>query len=192
MKKLFIVSGLAVLAGAAFSQELVVNGGFETSTVSNPPVGWTGVQGGTSGVNDVFGPAATAHSGLNLYGMGATGVASQTDLFQDITTTIGSTYKASFWAMDNDPNLTGHLLTSFGTVQIGPSLSVPNVWTQYSINLTATTALTRLEFTGWEVTDSVLVDDFSVQKVTTPEPASIAGLGLGALALIRRRRSKKA
>ena len=183
MKMRFAMLGLVMAAGAA-QAELVVNGGFEAGTTW-PPTGWTSVnQGSFSGLN---GGGGSAHTGTNWVYMGATSAATQTDFYQDIPTTIGAQYTASFWAYDVDPASSGFIHVTFGGVDIGPaSGTVPHTYTQYSLVFTATAATTRLEATGWEASQYVISDDYSV--VPVPAPGSLALLGLGGLFAGRRRR----
>lgn len=187
MKRLAIVALGALVAASAFGQELTVNGGFEAGTTT-PPAGWSGTVGSISGIN---GGGGSAHSGTNWYDMGATSATGQTDLFQDIATTVGTTYTASVWAFNEDPTSGGGFTATFGTASIANYGMLTNAYAQYSVNFTATAATTRLEFTGWELNQWVIVDDFSVRAQSAPEPASMAALGLGALVLIRGRRNRK-
>lgn len=187
MRKLAILGMLAV-AGASYAQ--VVNGGFEANA-TGLPTGWTGTQGSFSQVNQSWGtPPAFAHSGTNWYGMGATTAATQTDLSQTLATVVGQQYLVSFWAYENDTTPTGFLQVFFNGVGVRSSnTGYSNVYTQYSNIITATSTSTILNFQGWEATSAMVIDDISVTPV--PEPASMAALGLGALALIRRRKAAK-
>ncbi len=187
MKKFLLVSLLAVGASSAFAVELVVNGGFEPDAT-----GWTIAHlGSFSGVTTT--PNSTnwvPHTGAYCFHMGATSSTDQSDVFQDIATTVGTTYTVSVWALDLNPaDATAGFNATFGGTTFaarGPSLT--SAYTQFSANIVATSALTRLEFTGYEATQYIQVDDFSVQAQAVPEPASMAALGLGVVALLRRRR----
>jgi len=180
--KLILCTFASAFAAVSFGQELLTNPGFETGDFT----GWTVThQGGFSGVGATPG---TNHTGnFHLY-MGATSAADQTDIFQDVTTTIGQTYNASFWAYDLDTVTTSaNLAVTFGGMAVGPNRPA-GAYTQYSLSFAATAATTRLEVTGWELTQYINSDDFSVQAV--PEPASLACLGIGALVVLRRKRRK--
>lgn len=187
MKKLLFVSLLAVGATSAFAAELVVNGGFEPDAT-----GWTiSHLGSFSGVTTTANSTAwPPHSGSYCFHMGATSATDQSDVFQDIATVAGTTYTVSVWALDLNPaDATAGFNATFDGVSFasrGPSLT--NAYTQFSANIVASTSLTRLEFTGYEASQYILVDDFSVQAQAVPEPASMAALGLGVVALLRRRR----
>lgn len=177
MNRLLFVALAGLISSAAFGQ--VINGGFETGDFT----GWTVLhQGGFSGVGGSPGTNNTGN--FHLY-MGATSATDQTDIYQDIATTIGQSYTVSYWAYDMDPLSSGGFLVTFGGAAIGPGRPAA-AYTQYTGNFTATAASTRLEVTGWEANQYINADDFSVSPV--PEPASMAILGMGALALLRRRR----
>ncbi len=85
---------------------------------------------------------------------------------------------------------------------INPNLTTtdyPETWTQYSVTLTGLAAPVSGRFAfNYNVTDGgpagnnsnyIGIDSVSYEAV--PEPASMTALGLGALALIRRRRNAK-
>ncbi|HWA82031.1 MAG TPA: carbohydrate binding domain-containing protein [Fimbriimonadaceae bacterium] len=189
MRKLLFVGMAAAFASVAFGQELLTNGGFETGDLT----GWTVVHaGGFSGVRNQF-----AHSGTFEAYFGATSAGDAEDFYQDVATTAGTSYHVSFWAFDQDPQATTeNLLVTFGTNTVFNGIpqrgttSTAN-WAQYSGDFVATSGSTRLEINGWEQSWYINADDFSVTANAVPEPASMAVLGLGALALIRRRRAKK-
>ena len=86
---------------------------------------------------------------------------------------------------------------------INPNLTTsgyPNVWTQFNATVSGLGAPTNGRFAfRYFVTnagpnannsDYIGIDDFSYVSNPVPEPATMAVLGLGAMALIRRRRSR--
>jgi hypothetical protein len=179
-----LVVGTVVASAVSVSlgQNLLVNPSFESPITT----GWTVANAGNfSGVNTGGG---TAHTGTGYFGMGATTLANQTDFYQDVTTLIGTTYSASFWAYDLDPAASGFIHVTFGGLDIGPiSGSVPGTpYHQYTISFVATSTTTRFESKGWEASQYVISDDYDVHAV--PAPASLALLGLGGLVAGRRRR----
>ncbi|HVT14308.1 MAG TPA: PEP-CTERM sorting domain-containing protein [Fimbriimonadaceae bacterium] len=189
MRKLLFVGMAAAFASVAFGQELVVNGGFETGDLT----GWTEAHTGSfSGVRTSF-----PHSGQFEAYFGALSQSDAEDFYQDIATTVGTSYHVSFWAFDQDPSATTeNLLVTFGSNTVFNGIPQRGTTTtanyaQYSGDFVATSTSTRLEVNGFEQSWYINADDFSVQANAVPEPASMAVLGLGALALIRRRRAKK-
>jgi hypothetical protein len=180
MRFLFALIGVAGLAGAA-QADLVVNGGFETAGMA----GWTVVHTGSfSGQNGT----GTAHTGTGYWSMGATSVSDQSDFYQDIATSIGQAYLVSFWAYDIDTASSGTIHVTFGGVDVGPvsGTVAGGTYTQYSATFTATATTTRLESVGWEASQYVVSDDYSVNAI--PAPGAVALLGLGGLVASRRRR----
>jgi|SRR5579871_5826743 len=187
MKKLLFVGLAAAFATGAFAQNLVNNPGFETGDLT----GWTvNHAGGFSGVGTSPG---SPHSGSYSLYLGATSSGDAEDISQSITTVTGAQYLVSFWAYDeygaNDP--AAGLNVTFGGNSVFGGIPNPSTYAQYSGTFTATGTSTTLDVNGWETSAYINVDDISVTRVQTPEPASMAVLGLGALALIRRRRNRK-
>ncbi len=185
MKSVIAVAVGTVVAAAAsvsLGQNLLVNPSFESPMTT----GWTvAVAGSFSGENVGGG---IAHSGVNYFGMGATSAATETDFYQDIATSIGATYSASFWAYDLDSASSGFINVTFGGANIGPvsGTVAGSTYTQYTASFVATSTTTRFEAKGWEASQYVISDDYDVHAV--PTPASLAMLGLGGLLVGRRRR----
>lgn len=177
MKMCVLATALFAMAGAA-QADLVVNGGFETGDMT----GWTVAHAGSfSGVD---GGGGTPHTGNHWFAMGATSTTDATDFYQDVPTTPGQQYIASFWGYDESA---GFIHVTIGGADIGPaSGSLSSTYTQYSLTFTATAATTRLESIGYEPPLYVITDDYSV--VAVPAPGSLALLGLGGLFAGRRRR----
>lgn len=184
-----------IVAGA--SANLVVNGSFEDPLISDNSflavtagsgvlTGWT--VGGTS-IDVLSGPsrfvAADGNQSVDLVGTPGPG-----DVSQLLATTDGTTYKIRFALSRNDEG--GSVADkdvdfSFGSYTENLLGAVQNSWTYFERTIVADSSLTELKFSS----DASgffggLVDDVSVEAV--PEPASMAALTLGAMALITRRR----
>lgn len=198
----------AVLAGTASAQ--VVNGDFESSfpapagsfstySAGQSFGGWTVGQGSIDLING-FWQAANGTYSIDLDG------ASVGSIYQNIITSIGGTYSLSFAIAGNPagPPVVKTLNVLWGGTNVGSftfdvtghSFSSMG-WQNVTINnLVATSALTHLEFqsaTGGTVYGPAL-DAVSVssQVVATPEPASVALLATGLIAVagVTRRRKR--
>jgi hypothetical protein len=168
-------------APLAYSSGLVVNGDFESGSLS----GWT--QTGNTDSSGVD-PSAV-HNGAYgaFFGPEGAGGISQT-----FATVAGMSYKVDFWlALDDSaqPNL-------FSWTWSGAS-QVPNYtntaafgFTEFSSNLIATGASTALSFSFTNPQSFWLLDDVSVTSIAAPipEPENILLLAAGLVALIARRR----
>lgn len=174
----FLLVGVAVATtSAAFAQ--VVNGGFESGDFT----GWT-TQPASSG-SWFFVRSTGAHSGSFSVAFGGYGGISD-EIFQSVSATNGGSYVLSFW-LNNLNQLGDDKMTVSWEGQSLFDASAPVGWTQYSFNVTAHSATPEVRIAGFDGIDFSYVDDVSLTAV--PEPASMAVLGTGALALLRRRRS---
>lgn len=139
--------------------------------------------------NDPNFPTENSNSGTYFAALFTTG---QTrNLSQVITTEAGRDYTVSFYLRNfNDQSgRLNSLATTFGN----GSLTLTNVvesnsYTLYSFVGKASGTSTTLNFANRNDKDRFSLDDVSVVAQPVPEPASVAALGLGALALVRRRR----
>jgi choice-of-anchor C domain-containing protein len=198
----------AVLAGTAGAQ--VVNGGFEAS----PPAGagsfatygvgqtfngWTVSAGSIDLINNYWNANGGTYS-VDMNGNSTGGI------FQNVLTSVGSTYSLSF-ALAGNPD-GGPTVKSMdvywggnnvGSVTFDASnASHANMgWQTFTMaNLVATSASTRLEFVSTSGGSSpyygAALDDVALSTTATPEPATFALMASG-LALVgaaaRRRRT---
>lgn len=188
MKKLAVLAIGMTFATGAFAQELLTNGGFEDNTVitGGAPNGWTVIQ--STGISDYFTETNQVHSGNQALALEAFGSPLMDDTFyQDVATTAGSHYTYSIWAYGNSAPQEVTFVFNGTTLFQG---ATPNgVWTNYTYDVVATGSSSRFQFGGYNVPSGNYVDDASL-RAAVPEPATYAILGVGALALIRRRRSK--
>ncbi len=180
MKKLLFVGLATVFATAAFGQ-LVVNGDFETGDFT----GWTiDAQSAYMSVTTLY-----AHSPTHSEQTGAL-TADGDAMHQIITDTSGQSYTLSFWAFQtgggagsSDVHFEWNGTDTFnGQVNTGSSNAA---FTQYTANVVGTGS-DRLDVLAWNSPAFNYIDDISL--TAAPEPASMAALGIGLLAFLRRRR----
>jgi hypothetical protein len=167
-----------------------VNGSFETGDFT----GWT--QSGFfidttnpySGVYD----ASTGCSGASCTTVGDPNSAY---IYQDMTTTVGTTYELSFfYDSGQDPTFGSELLVLWGD-PTAPSLSTvvdfvdvdtSGAYMEYEGMVTATSTTSKLEFLGRQDLDFYYLDDVSLTAPSTspvPEPG-FRSLLLGAAILL--------
>jgi hypothetical protein len=178
-----VLSFLFVPAVVRAGPNLVVNPGFETGTLAN----WTSV--GSFGWGVGSSPAAT-HTGTYSAGTGCggSGCISNPDagLYQDLTTLNGQSYSFSFWYANTggSPN---ELQVLWGGTVVSDLVNQPgdSVWRQITLNETATSGTTRIQFNGRNDPNSARLDDVSVtaNAAGVPEPGTI-GLLLGGVAVL--------
>jgi len=175
----------AILAPSGARADLVTNGGFETANFS----GWT--LGGALGAGII----SSAHSGT--WAAFLNGFPSDTLLSQNLATTVGTQYTVSYW-LTSDGLTPNDFSVSFGGTTLTSSTNLSAFpYTQFSFNVTATSALTALVFGVGEEHGSFFLDDVSVNPTgvaAVPLPATfpLFATGLGALGLLGWRRKRKA
>ena len=197
MKKLLFIGLAAGFASAAFGQNLVVDGNFAASTGASDaaPPGWT-LTPGASGEDCFSEPTGGPNTGDGYFAFG--NVASTVDVIsQSIATVVGQhyTFSAALKGGGTPEDINVYWNTNtFGGVGnqfSGQNFGTDGTWSTMSWNVVATATSTTIAFGGYNGPAFSDLSDVSLVAHGTPEPASMAVLGLGALALIRRRRSSK-
>ncbi len=177
----FVVVAILLCAPAAFAQNLLTNGSFETGDYT----GWT--EGGnfefTQVVSGAFYDYSGAEDGIYYSTMGPVGT--DGTLSQSFTDHAGASYTFSFWfaSVGDDPS--DFSAKWDGTTVL--SLSDPNTganWTQFSFTETGTGNDT-ITFSFRDDPAYVALDNVSVTQnpSSVPEPSSFLLMGSGALAL---------
>ena len=175
-----LVFGVIALGSQSFAN-ILVNPGFETGDLT----GWT-TTGYTATNNDSHTGSWSAISFGNVF------------VEQDFAGVAGSSItEVSAWV--KQPSLTGYFF-AFDTLYSDSSFDETlgsgadtGTWTKFDFTSLVNTSKTVTGIRGWGYSaggtnDITLYDDFVVNANTVPEPASMAALGLGALALVRKRR----
>jgi len=195
MQKIAILFvALAGLSMSASAVNIVQNGGFElndwdySSSYKLYNAGSAGVSNWTIGARSIDlvtnpYPVLNGRTALDLAGTPGPGSISQA-----LASSAGTQYTVTFWALtreSTDPR-NQYLFSVFGDQAL--QFNLTNTYTQYSYTAIATgnNVLSFLTDTLNTTTGNILIDDVSVEAV--PEPATMAVLGLGAAAMLRRRK----
>lgn len=186
---------LCLLGCALASASVVTNGGLEggPSGASTTVPSWTiGGSGGanTAGLCSVI--DFDAHSGSCAVGFFSTGPLGS--LSQTLSTVAGQTYTLSFWLWNNQPGSNFFEALFNGAQVFSETNSNAHGFEFHSVSVTATGTSTVLQFNGFNVPGTTMLDDVDVSAVgSVPEPATF-GLVSGAVLLggaIRRRLGRK-
>ncbi len=197
-------TSVAVVAAAMFAgggtavqaQNLVTNGDFQTSGGFGTITGFTlnkcdasapfdGVF--RSGILGVDGSAAAAFTSRDCL----------SSISQTLATVAGRQYNVSFFARVNTAAASNDLRVTFGSTEVFNQMLTSNAFQQFTVMATATSASTLFTVSGRNSDNSNIIDNISVMEVasvsTVPEPATVALMGTGLLALFGgsyRRRNK--
>lgn len=194
---------LAMGAAHAAPTQLVVNGGFESTSLANgnwgnfgSVSGWQVVGGPGSGFEVRRNNAGTAHGGNNFIELDTNGNTTIEQLFNGLV--AGASYDLSFWysprigqsastnglrAFWNGEALGGVITRNGGSA---------NEWMVYRFDVTAGAGINSLRFASVGTNDSLggNLDDVSLTaKLPEPSTGALLAGALGALAWSRRRKA---
>lgn len=181
------VFALAGLGSQARAQNLIQNPGFEAGAAS-----WTSSGVATGGSLPRSG-ALAAQNGCSAAGCTDPNTGSR--IFQEVPTTPGVTYTLSFWyagggagpdrevqAFISNGAATGG---AFGTCTgscVFQTQALTTTYAQATATFTATSALTRLTFTGRNAPSTTYIDDVSI--VAAAAPSAVPTLSEWAMILL--------
>ncbi len=193
------LAGAAVAAGvllsglSAHAANIVQNGGFDLDTPSSgAPLDWTLTEAADLSNFFVGNDSADTPSPPNSANFGAEG--NDDDVLSQILPTIaGHMYRISFDLAHTGTNIQNDFSADFGGMKVLTLMDSASFgFTHFTFVATTLTGATTLAFAGREVPARYLLDNVSVEDVSSvPEPAAwtmmIMGF-MGAGTLLRRRR----
>ncbi|RYG37424.1 PEP-CTERM sorting domain-containing protein [bacterium] len=185
--KLFVSFALVATLSAAASANLVVNGDFESDSypagnyqvITGSFTGWTVIGGNVAGLG--AGYLSSPSQEIDLSGTIDT---SGTGITQNIATLAGQSYEltAQIYAGAGFTPYTGGVDVLVDGITVATNVQGTNSIFSYTFTAGSSTDITFLSNNG----NVSHIDNVTLNAV--PEPASMAALGLGGLALLRRRR----
>ncbi|WP_348694590.1 PEP-CTERM sorting domain-containing protein [Duganella fentianensis] len=197
-KSVAVIAALVAGQAHAAPTELVTNGSFEATTISNGSwsvfgslPGWSSIGSGIELRNNV---AGSAYDGSNFVELDSY---SNSAIEQSIATAAGKHYTLNFAIQDR----AGVALSSQGVevfwngVSQGVFSNATN-WTVQSLDLTASGATSTLRFAAAGTNDSLgtSLDKISLVAAPVPEPETYGMLlaGLALVGAVARRKARKA
>lgn len=179
-----LMLALGSMGRSAFADNLLSNGSFQSGDLTgwnlNPP------DEGNTGVTNVLpdDPPFTSYTGEDADGfyafLGA--IDSDTVLSQTVSDSSGQAYTVSFWFNADGSGPSDFSAAWDGTTLLSLTDALTNGWTLYSFNVTGTGS-DNLSFAAHNEPWYDALDNVAV-FATTPEPGTLALLGLGLTALI--------
>lgn len=177
MKKIFTILGVVAITATAFSQELLVNPGFES--------GLTPWAGGPSGSYTAPVVSTTdVHTGAQS--VGYNGITATTGFFQNIPVVAGKTYVISFWYKSAGDDTDTRLWSVYKDAAGAPVYTTTNAdtdsfrtnngylpsaaaWTKHTAEMPAGTGVTNLDVAVRAYTGATVAqfDDFSLMDKAT-------------------------
>lgn len=185
MKKIFTLLGAVAIATTAFSQQLLVNPGFESGLapwISGPTTTYTAPSLSTTDF----------HSGTQSAGYAA--VTATTGFYQNVPVTAAKTYVISFWYKSTGDDTDTRLWSIYKTATGAPVYTTADgntdafrtnngylptavAWTKYTAEMPAGAGVTNLDVAIRAYSNSTLAqfDDFSVMDKATMAVSDVSG-----------------